>query len=242
MSAFDVKHQKRVLLFLIVVSLFGIVLLSSFIFYPVSFRDDFEFRNMVVGSAFVAICVLGISAALYPSSCSAVPQFGESNRHHEGTSNLHQGSFRAHHPSCEKYSTHILRIGRLELCATCSGMAVGAAVALVGAILYFFGTFYTGVQSVLFLIGTVGVTLGLLQSALSKSSSGFTRFFASIFFVLGTYLMLINVDEALGSTSVDLFAVGLSVLWIMTKIACSNWDHRRTCSQCSKFCVWKNTH
>ena len=52
--------------------------------------------------------------------------------------------------------------------------------------------------------------------------------------------ILIGVDEALGSTSIDLFLVTLSVLWIITKMAFSRWDHQRTCSQCFESCVWKN--
>ena len=219
MSDVDFKHQKTVLAFLIVVSLFGVILSSSFAFYPVEFGDDFAFRNLVVGSAFFVICVLGILAALFPSSCLAVPSFWKSIRREGAASNMHQESFRAHHPSCENFSSHILRIGRLELCATCSGLAVGAAVVLIGTVLYFFGAFSAGVPSILVLIGAVGVILGLLQSALPRFSKGFTRFFASIFFVVGAFLMLTGVDEALGSTSIDLFIVTLSVLWIMTKMA-----------------------
>jgi hypothetical protein len=75
--------------------------------------------------------------------------------------------------------------------------------------------------------------LGLLQSALPKLSNGSTRFFASTIFVIGCFLMLVSLDEAVKNTSIDLFFVALCIFWIMTKIAFSQWDHQQTCSQCS---------
>ena len=235
-----VGHQKTVLAFLMVVSLFGVLLSSSFVFFPAGFEDDFAFRNLVVGSAFIAICVLGLLVAVFPGSCSSFPRFWRSNRREGTVLSMHQESFRAHHPSCEGFSAHIFRVGKLEVCATCSGLAVGASVVLVGAVLYFFGAFSAGASSLLVLLGAVGVVLGLVQSALPKFSNGAIRFFASVFFVAGAFLMLVGVDGALGSTVVDLFVVALSLLWIMTKIAFSRWDHQRTCSLCSTSCEWKN--
>ena len=240
MSGVEPSNYNTMLAFLTGISLFGIVLSSSFVFFFAGFEDDFAFRNLVVGSAFIAVCVLGLVAALFPSSCSAVPRARKSNTQNGFVSNMHKESFRAHHPACENYRTHILHVGNRELCATCSGLAVGAVVAVIGACWYFFGIFSAGMPSVLVLIGAVGVALGLLQSALPEFSNGSARFFASVFFVVGAFLMLISVDESLESTFVDLFLVTLSLLWIATKIALSRRDHQRTCSQCSKFCVWRN--
>jgi hypothetical protein len=73
----------------------------------------------------------------------------------------------------------------------------------------------------------------MLQSALPKLSTGVTRFFASILFVVGSFLLLVGIDGAVKNTSIDLFFVALSVLWIMTKIALSQRDHQQTCSQCT---------
>jgi hypothetical protein len=107
---------------------------------------------------------------------------------------MHQDSFRAHHPACENYRTHIFHVGSRELCATCSGLAAGAFVAIIGSCLYFFGIFSAGMPTVLVLIGAVGVALGLFQSALPEFGNGFARLFASVFFVVGAFLMLISVD------------------------------------------------
>jgi lipopolysaccharide export LptBFGC system permease protein LptF len=63
--------------------------------------------------------------------------------------------------------------------------------------------------------------------------NGFTRFFAGILFAVGSFLILVGMDEAVANTSIDFFFVALSVLWIFTRVSLSQWEHQRTCSQCS---------
>ena len=233
MNSVDVKHPNFFLAFLILVSIFGLILSTFYVLYPSALEDDFAYRNLTIGSAFGIVCVLGIFVAVFPSSCLAITQFWKRNRRDRHTSNIHETPLRAHHPSCENYSTHILRIGNMNFCATCSGLLVGATLVLFGTGLYFFGNLRIGDPSIFVSIGAAGVAMGLVQSALPKFSAGLTRFFASILFVVGTFLMLVSIDTVVKNTSIDLFFVALSVLWILTKITLSKRDHQRTCSDCS---------
>jgi hypothetical protein len=234
MESADVKHPNLTLGFLITVSIFGLVLSTFFVLLPHTLEDNFSFRNIAVGYAFSTVCILGTAAALFPSSCSAIPKFRKPNKHDQSFQTIHETALRAHHPSCENYSTHILSIGNRKLCATCSGLVVGAAVALFGSGLCFFGGFRLGDPFMLVSMGAGGVALGLLQSALPKFSNGLTRFLVSILFVIGTFLMLVGIDSAVENISIDLFFVVLSVLWILTKIALSQKDHQQTCAKCLK--------
>jgi len=226
------KHYNLTMLFLITVSIFGLFLSLFFVVYPPKLEDDFAFRNLTVGSAFCAICILGIFAALFPSSSSTIPNFEKRNSGDQINPAIHGTTLQAHHPSCENYSTHILRVGNRKFCATCSGLLVGASAVLVGTSLYFFGSLRIGAPFILVSVGALAVLFGLLQSALPKLSNGSTRFFASTIFVIGCFLMLVSLDEAAKNTSIDLFFVALCILWIMTKITLSQWDHQQTCSQC----------
>jgi hypothetical protein len=228
------KNYNLTMLFLIIVSIFGLLLSFFSVIYPPEVKDDFAFRNLTVGSAFCAVCILGIFAAVFPSSCSAIPSFEKHNRGNKSKLTIHETTLQAHHPSCENYSTHVLHIGSRKFCATCSGMLVGASAVLIGAGLYFFGNLRIGEPVILVSVGAFLVFFGLLQAALPKLSSGSTRFFASTIFVIGCFLMLVSLDETVKNTSIDLFFVALCILWIMTKIALSQWDHQQTCSQCSR--------
>jgi hypothetical protein len=227
------KHYNLTMLFLIAVSIFGLFLSLFFVVYPPNLEEDFAFRNLTVGSVFCAICVLGIFAAVFPSSCSAIPSFGKRNESDKSNFTIHGKTLQAHHLSCENYSTHILRIGSKKFCATCFGLLVGASAVLIGTSLYFFGNLRIGEPFTLVSVGAFAVSFGLLQSALPKFSNGSTRFFASTIFVIGCFLMLVSLDERVKSTLIDLFFAALCILWIVTKIAFSQWDHQQTCLQCS---------
>jgi hypothetical protein len=233
LSSTDFRRINLTLTFSIAVSIFEFFLSTFFVFYPLTQESGFAYRKLVAGTAFTILCVSGIFASLFPSSCSAIPKFKKHNKQEKSDATLHKTTSQAHHPPCNNYSAHILIIGKTKLCATCSGLMVGATFALFGTGLYFFGNYSLRDPFLLFPLGAAGVALGLTQSALPKYSNGIVRFIASILFVVGTFLMLVGLDNAAKNISIDLFFVAISLLWILTKIALSERDHQRTCSNCT---------
>jgi len=72
--------------------------------------------------------------------------------------------FRGHHPDCEEFSGNRITVRNVVLCAACMGMLFGAAIALIGAILYFFVGFITlPTNFVVFFVGYGVCMLGLVQ-------------------------------------------------------------------------------
>ncbi len=220
--------------FLIFISFLGLALTFVFVTSSGGNSDDFEPRKFLVGSVFGALCVLGTFASIYPDSCSRVFD-NEKRIQHEGALGKQLGpTIRGHHPACGNYSAHILKINHRILCATCTGFSVGAIIALIGVGLFFFGPFNFGTKPTIpLIIGAFGVAIGLLHSILPGFRVGFSRFIASAFFAGGAFLILASVEDAMNNTSIDLFIVLLSVLWLITDTALSRWDHRRICFNCS---------
>jgi hypothetical protein len=234
MWAVNSKPRNLTLLFLVSVSIFGLLLSIVFTVYPPKLEDNFALRNVTVGLAFAVVCILGILAALRPSSCSEILNFEKRDRNEYSSRRVHESALRGHHPMCERYSPHVLCVGDRRFCATCSGLLVGAIVVLVGIGMYFFGNLQIGEKPfILVLMGEVGVVLGLFYPFMPEFRNGFARFFASILFAVGSFLILVSMDEAVANTSIDLFFVALSVQWIFTRLSLSQWEHQRTCSQCS---------
>lgn len=228
----DDKHHNWTLAFLITVSMVGLLLSIFFVFHPFAVEYRFEYRKLVAGIMFSILCVLGMLVAIFPSSCSTFAKTKKLSKPERYAPTMHEKKFQAHHPICENFSLHILAIGNMKFCATCSGLLVGAAFVLFGTSLYFFLGIRIYDPFITVLVGAIGVFLGLIQSALAKFSNGWTRFFSSILFVVGAFLMFVSLDEAVRSISVDLFFVALSALLILTRIAFSQKDHQRICSQC----------
>lgn len=227
------KSFNLTLLFLVSVSMFGLLLSVVFVVNPPKLADDFAFRKSVAGSAFGAVCVLGIIGCLYPHSCSAILDFEKRDRNTPSSSKSQGQAFQGHHPTCGRFSSHVLRIGKRRFCATCSGLMFGAIVALFGIGTCFLGNGgMTGELPLLVSVGAVGVALGLLHPTVLRLKS-FARFFASTIFVVGSFLVLVSIEDSARNTPIDLFFVALSVLWILTKVSLSKWEHQQICSQCS---------
>ncbi len=214
-------------------SVFGIVISLVFVSISPLTEDEFPHQSLIVGTTFVAVCLSGTLAALFPRFCSAISAFGKQRKIDSDGAEARRIILRAHHPSCKNYSQHILSIGKYRFCATCSGLLVGAVIAVIGTAAYFFAGFTLGNPLTMAALGLTGVAVGLLQSGSQRLSTGKTRFLSSTIFVFGTFLTLASIDSATKNIALDLFFVSLSVLWILTKIALSQRDHYMTCSECT---------
>jgi hypothetical protein len=235
MLALRSKLASLILLFLVFVSVFGLMLAIVFAFAQPKTRDDFALRKPLVGSALGAVCVLGIFAVLYPELCAGIIGFKEQGKTVHSFHEARAKVLRGHHVTCEPYSAHVIKIGNKVFCATCSGLLVGAVIVLVGIGLFFFGNLRVSEKPfVPVLVGAIGVVTALLYPVVpSRFQRSFTRFFAGILLAAGSFLVLAGVEEAAESLSVDLFFVALSVLWLATKMSLSQWEHQRTCGRCS---------
>jgi len=244
MSASNHKTSNVALLFLTSVSSFGLILATLFTVNPPISQEDFVWRKPVVGSIFASICVLGALAVFFPNECSRGFNFGKGEKSQGLFSFVFKRGFvisksnssvlRGHHPTCDRFSSHVFDLGGRTFCATCSGLFLGALVALVGATVYFFGNWQIGQDSFWVVwVGVLGVTLGLMQSPLLKVQRSFVRVFSGVLFAIGTFLILVVVDGLARNFLLDVFLVFLTVLWLVTRISLSQWEHEKVCAACN---------
>jgi hypothetical protein len=224
--------------FALFVSLFGLFTTLLMIAYPPKVSGDLFLRKPLIGSTFIAICAAGTAAALSPRKCSSpfgthVPK-ATSAQESEIVSPV---SAKAHHPDCGKFSDHTIRFRGTSYCAACSGLVVGAFLAVAMSAGYFFLGLSIAWFSPLYLaIGPLGPLVGFVQFTFK----GWVRSAANAFFVFGSSLIVIGMDQHVGNFFVDLYMMGLIVFWIMTRIVISQWDHLRICLLCNSQCRGKN--
>jgi hypothetical protein len=214
-------------MFLLCMAFFGVLLSMLLAFFPLVPHEDFVWRKPVVGFVFGLICVLGVLAAFFPKQCTNVLNFGKGQRQ-----GLHGYFSRVggHHPRCENFSPHVFRIDDRRFCVACTGLTVGGLLALVGTFLYFFADWRVEQNCVLVVLaGLLGVSLGLFQF---RAKQHLLRFSLNVFFVLGSFLVLVGIDGLTQSVFTDLFLVALIVFWLFTRISISQWDHERICYAC----------
>lgn len=135
-----------------------------------------------------------------------------------------------HHSSCGKFAAHTFQIKDRIFCAACVGLLIGGLLALVGSLLYFFVSWNFAENSfLLVLMGVSGVGFGFLQLKFRS----LIRLSLNITFVLGTFFILIGIDQIIHSLLIDLFVVSLILFWLYTRISLSQWDHENICSNCN---------
>jgi hypothetical protein len=224
------RINSYVLVFSICVSVFGLIIALMVAFNPpTSNNANLFWRKPLVGLVFGLVCTLGVSAALFPKRCSGAFHFPKAS-HGPAFKRISGAS---HHPDCKEFSTHVIRLRNHTLCAACTGLLIGALIALVGTALYFFGGWHieeTGLSIVL--IGETATSLGFSQAKFK----GFVRVALNASFVIGAFLILVGIDELAESVLIDLFITASIVFWILTRIQLSQWDHWRICSRCESTC------
>jgi len=216
------------LIFATSVSIFGLFIVLILAVNPPMIYESFLWRKPLVGSVFSLICILGIFAALFPKLCSQLSHFRRLNMNFTS----HRVHATSHHPDCEKFSAHVIHIRSHTLCAACTGLLLGAILALVGTAFYFFGRWHIDASFPAVLIGVVGMALGFFQFKFKS----FIRLTLNACFVFGAFLILVGIDAIIESLFVDFFISALIVFWILTRIQLSRWDHWRTCNSCKSPC------
>ncbi len=229
-------------LFFLIVSVLGLGLLAILTFNRAVPKTDFVWQKPATGLIFCAICVFGIIAGLSPRRCLRATHFKTTKENLPTTQKRFNGekasaNFRGHHPTCGKFSSHVLSFGGKIVCAGCAGLVFGAILSLVGSIIYFFyGLSNVEFSEMVFWLGFFVVVCGLLQYEVPASNS-FLHFFLNVAFVLGVFLLLVEVNTVKESFVLNLYLLSLTVYWILTRIELSRIEHRKKCFSCgSKPC------
>lgn len=203
--------------------------------YP-PLETSFSGGKLVIGTAFIIVCVLGILAGLFPSKCSTLFQFRSAKS--ETSTRVQVESprktvFSGHHPNCGNFGAHVFRVGKWTFCAGCFGLVLGAIISAFGAALYFFASVFFCFDCVAVLwIGFAGVTCGLVQYHLFNLGRSSIHTFVNAYFVFGVFLLLVGVDAVTQNILADSYVILLSVFWLYTRIRLSQLDHKEICSTC----------
>ncbi len=193
-------------------------------------------RNLAAWAIFSTLCILGATATLFPRTCShstRPPEDLEPSRYTtiSGIRLIH-----GHHATCESFSGHELELGEKTYCAACTGLLMGAIIALAVATL---GLVYRiTLPPITGYLGLALGLLGLIYNPLLKITTPILRTLINALLVPGFSLILVAADVH-GNPSLSLLVIALSVYWMYTRIQLSSLNHDEICDDCKEPCEKK---
>ena len=220
------------LIFAVIISVFGMISLPMLLMQPFKSEFDFSSVRILIGSLYVAVCLLGVSAVFQPNKCQRSFAFGTTKRmQEEGNSKeLFEMHFKGHHPSCEYYAANRVEIRNTVHCASCAGLLIGAVAAIIGTMLYFFaGAISLPEDFKILLISNLVMLLGLFQFKLG----GYLKLAMNALFVFSSFITLAMTDLLGGSLELNSYSLCLIVFLLFTRITFSQWNNRRICLKCN---------
>ncbi len=233
------KGTGRIRMYILLSILGGVLVLVVALF---GYQDDVDLtsneRRIVVTPLNVA-CAIGISMALRPNWRRR--WFGDEGAVDGGTADADKPPpgprRRGHHPECDTYASHTVTWRGGVRCAGCTGLAVGAFVAIVLGIVYVrLPTSITWAAGpALVLAGMSLVALGLF-AAWAGGIDPRANMTLNALMVLGFAFVSIGLLEATGDWLWGLVGVVFSVLWMDTRIQLSRWNHAASCTVCPEAC------
>jgi hypothetical protein len=214
--------------FLVAVSIVGLVFVPVLVLQPNLPNLQLTFGHYLVGALYMALCFLGVAAALYPSKCQTVFQKTQNPMPPAKLPTSPIG-IRGHHPDCRNFSGNRIRVRRRVVCAACSGLLVGAIFASVGTVFHFFA----GLNMALGSIWMVAFGEGFMLTGLAQINfAGYVKSVANLVFVLGSFILLVEVDVLGRNVLFDLYVLGLIGFMLSLRILLSEWKNTRVCRAC----------
>jgi hypothetical protein len=188
--------------------------------------------KLVIGIAFILSCMSGICVAIKPNLTKRLPKRSSHDRQPIQTIEL-----RGHHPECEHFKSHIIKIRDKILCPGCSGLAMGSiiSITLMSFYIVFLKEIPQAILPILIILGIVLIAFSYIEIVIPTRKT-YLHLISNIFLVISFLLIIIGIFHLTGSVIYGLFAVLISFLWLDTRIQLSNWHHSRVCKNCSETC------
>lgn len=232
------KEKNPIIYYLILsaigASLISLVMIVSMFSSP-NTKTIHMSDKLAIGIPFIVSCLFGISIAIKPNFTRSSSQRCD----HDGGQHLQPIMIRreGHHPECEQFKNHTIKIENKILCAGCSGLAMGSviSIALMSAYIVFLKEIQQDILPVLVIFGMVLIALNYIENVIPGKKNYF-HMISNCFLVISFFFIVTGIFHLTGSIIYGLFGILISFLWLDTRIRLSNWHHFEVCKNCRLTC------
>jgi hypothetical protein len=229
--------QKINVIYCLLLSILAATLLITLVAFNLSNTTSVGiYDKLFIGGMFITSCLFGISLAVYPGwfkrFIKQEKQIPTKNQIQK-TARKRKG----HHPDCDQFQNHTIRIGNKILCAGCLGLSIGAILSIALMILYivFGGELSITTNYFFMFFGLIVIGLVYLE-IMHPIKHTIIHVLSNIFFVVSFLIVVIYIFEITGNKIYGAVSILLSFLWLDTRIRLSNWRHALICKSCDDNC------
>nr|QNO50634.1 hypothetical protein PPJMCGDE_00005 [Methanosarcinales archaeon ANME-2c ERB4] len=230
-------NQKMLVIYYLTLSTIGAALILVVSRFSSSDTNTIHlFDRIVVGVVFISSCVFGISLAVRPNW---IKRFTE-RKSHDMKKQQPQTKLRGrqgHHPDCERFERHTIKLKDKVLCAGCTGLALGsiASIFLMGVYILLSNEIPPIVFNISIMLGMILIALNYIETVIPTRKT-LLHLISNIFLVIGFFFVVVGIFQSTGSVICGIFGVLISFLWLDTRIRLSSWQHTMICKDCSETC------
>lgn len=229
--------QKSEVIYYILLSIIAVFLLLVLIYFASSKTVIIDFYDrLLVGGLFIVCCLFGISLAVYPSWYKKILKISKNNLNKKKDKKVLRKR-KGHHPDCDQFKNHVIRLNNKVLCTGCLGLAIGSIISVFLMLIYL--AFVSGKTSTMFyslvILGLIMIAFNFVEIMFPLRQRA-VHIFSNVLIVVGFLLIVIGIFEITGSKTYAITSIIFSYLWLFTRIQLSHQRHSLICSSCSKKC------
>jgi hypothetical protein len=229
--------QSSLVIQYVMFSIITVLLLISVTLFNYSSTVNIRFNDrLLVGIIFIFSCIIGITLALYPGWIKR-HTFLKNQKTSKKSKKISIRDRIGHHPDCNNFNNHRIRIKSKVYCAGCLGISIGCLISIILMIFYILNFFRLSYIIFFYLIIVGFVIIGLVFVEIIKNN-GHTiiHIISNSFLVIGFFIILISIIEITGNKNFGIISIIFSFLWLDTRIQLSKLKHNRICKSCIKSC------
>ena len=229
--------QNVYFIYYIILSTLAVVLLLLVIFIGYSNLNTTKITDkLFVGVTFIVSSFFGISLAKYPGWLRRLTGYGNHNHTKKQTQNITQKHI-GHHPKCDKFRSHIIKIKNKTYCAGCLGLEIGSIISIILMLIYIFviSSLSSNLFHLVVFFGIIIIAITYVEIMISIRLA-IVHTVSNVFFVVSFLFIVIGVTEITRNGIYGIISVLLSFLWLDTRIQLSKRQHIQICKNCIKSC------
>lgn len=226
--------QKNYVIYYSFLTILGIILLLLISLLSDTDRSLNFYDKIFVTSTFIICCIIGISSSLYPAWMKRLVKYHADSS--KDNNNIKKIKFVGHHPDCDNFKSHTIKISKKTYCAGCLGLSIGFALSIIITFIYLLSEniFISNVKFLIFYIGLILLIIVFVE--ISTITKPILHIFSNIFFIIAMLLIFLAILEITKDKTYGFISIMISFIFVETRINLSKFKHVRTCKNCIKDC------